>query len=243
MVIPKFWLYWENKEGSNKSPLISLCHEIMKHHLQKYQITILNTENVQQYVKDIHPHWYNIKCLAHKADYIRAKVLYQEGGMWLDSDIIVLEDFSNLFTLLEKHDFICFEKKVGYPCVTSILANINSELLFKWIKVIEEKLDNKIVFDWQEIGSELLNTLMKSPDAINHNYKYLGIDGSVTVLPISDIKHELFLEDKKVDIYRNDYQPFIILHNSVMDKANSMTRDELLNSKCVLSSFFKLANG
>ena len=32
----------------------------------------------------IHPHWKSVKPLAHKADYLRASLLYSYGGLWFD---------------------------------------------------------------------------------------------------------------------------------------------------------------
>jgi len=90
--LKKIWLYWENKGDSKPPSYIDLCHETVFYHLQNdYQIIILNDKNIENYLENIHQNYWKITCLAHKADYIRAKIVFKYGGMWLDSDVIMLE--------------------------------------------------------------------------------------------------------------------------------------------------------
>ena len=94
------WQYWENSDTyPNSIPYIDLCHETVDLHQtdgKGYKVIRLNDKNYHEYIDDINPFIFNLKesenQLAQKADYIRAKLLYKHGGIWLDSDAIVFRD-------------------------------------------------------------------------------------------------------------------------------------------------------
>ena len=50
----------------------------------------MTPKTLGQFVPDIPPEFFKIAQITHKADMIRAMLVMRHGGMWLDSDAIVL---------------------------------------------------------------------------------------------------------------------------------------------------------
>ena len=90
------WMYWENKKGKSKSDYLKLCYKTVLNKCGKnFNIYLLDQNTVYDFLpnlrKDIN---YKLN-IPQKTDYIRLNLLYKYGGIWLDSDIIVLNDFHN----------------------------------------------------------------------------------------------------------------------------------------------------
>jgi mannosyltransferase OCH1-like enzyme len=86
--------------------LIQKCVASWKEKLPDYTIKIWNTDNfdinICQYTREA----YEKEKYAFVSDYIRLYVLYNEGGIYLDSDIEVIKRFDEL---LDYNAFTCFE--------------------------------------------------------------------------------------------------------------------------------------
>lgn len=93
-----------------KTKLIKDCIKSWKRHLPDYEIVEWNEKNTDltlPFVRDA----YRLKKWAFVADYIRLKVLYEFGGIYLDTDMMVLKTFDSLlenkcFFGAEDMDFI-----------------------------------------------------------------------------------------------------------------------------------------
>lgn len=97
--------------GGNKKPkLICDCIASWKKILPDYEIIEWNEKNsdlTHEFVKEA----YKLKKWAFVSDYIRLKILYENGGIYLDTDMLVLKNFNNLldsacFFGAEDNDFI-----------------------------------------------------------------------------------------------------------------------------------------
>jgi len=132
--------------GKKKSKLIKDCIRSWKHNLPDYEIIEWNEKNTDltfPFVKDA----YKLKKWAFVADYIRLKVLYDRGGIYLDTDMLVLKPldnllFNNCFFGAESAKFISAgiigaEKKNNF--IKKCLSKYES------INFYEEKDLNKIV--------------------------------------------------------------------------------------------------
>lgn len=91
------WTYWETPKNGSRPPYLDLCEETWHRHCgDDFKIVKVTPETVQDYVPDLIPEWRQIPVLAHKADYLRAVLVQRFGGIWLDSDIIVLKNLKVL---------------------------------------------------------------------------------------------------------------------------------------------------
>jgi len=100
-----------------------------------YEIKIWNENNFDlegccQYVKDA----VKAKKWAFASDYIRLKVLYEYGGIYMDSDFEVLKDFSEF---LQYDGFFCTESH--YTVCTAIIA---AKPHAEWIKDLLDEYEH-----------------------------------------------------------------------------------------------------
>ena len=97
-MIPKIIHYcWFG--GKDLPSLAIRCIETWKRFLPDYEIKCWSEENFDvdksvPYVKEA----YNKKKYAFVSDYVRLYALYNEGGIYLDTDVEVVKDFSNLLS-------------------------------------------------------------------------------------------------------------------------------------------------
>lgn len=102
--IPKLIHYcWFGK--GDKSPLILKCMKSWKRFMPDYEIIEWNEDNVvldNEYAKEA----FEVKKYAFVSDYVRLKVIYEYGGIYLDTDVEVLK---SLEPLLKDGGYIGFE--------------------------------------------------------------------------------------------------------------------------------------
>lgn len=104
-MIPKIVHYvWV---GGNKKPRqVRGCIKTWKKHLKGYRFIEWNESNFDMHQNKSLEEAYKAKKWAFVSDYIRAKVIYEYGGIYFDTDNIILE---NLDSLLNDKAFVGFE--------------------------------------------------------------------------------------------------------------------------------------
>lgn len=106
-MIPKIIHYvWVG--GNPKPNNIQRCMKTWQNHLQDYKIVEWNEDNFDIHENKYVEQAYKAKKWAFVSDYIRAKAIYEQGGIYLDTDVLVLD---NLESLLDNHAFVGFENK------------------------------------------------------------------------------------------------------------------------------------
>lgn len=130
---------WVGK--GKKSKIVKKCEESWKIFAADYKIYEWSEENFDiesapKYVKDA----YAAKKWAFVSDYIRLKVLYEYGGIYMDTDV---ELFKKMDNLLLNDSFVCIESQ--YTISTAIIA---AKPKSKWIKdLLDEYNDLSFVND------------------------------------------------------------------------------------------------
>ena len=110
MAIPKKIHYvWVGKNPKSKD--IQRCMETWKVHLKDYEIIEWNEDNFDIQSNKFVREAYEAKKWAYVSDYIRAYAIYNYGGIYLDTDVLVLD---NLEELLENRAFVGYETP-DYP--------------------------------------------------------------------------------------------------------------------------------
>ncbi len=134
MAIPKIIHYvWV---GNNEKPDdIKRCMQTWKKHLKDYEIIEWNETNfdinANRFVKEA----YEAKKWAYVSDYIRAYAIYNHGGIYLDTDVLVVD---NLDSLLDNRAFVGYENP-DYP----FTAVFGAEKGHPFIKDMLDYYDNK----------------------------------------------------------------------------------------------------
>ena len=65
-----------------------------------YTVHLITDKNIHEYITTIPDYFYEL-CPAHQADFVRVYVICDYGGIWLDSDTLVLDKLGCLFDLIE----------------------------------------------------------------------------------------------------------------------------------------------
>lgn len=133
--IPKVIHYcWFGRK--NKPEKIKSCIESWKKYLSNYEIIEWNEEsfdiNSNDYVKQA----YSLGKFAFVSDYVRIFALYNYGGIYLDTDVEVVKEFSD--SILSNESFWGFEEK-NYIATSTIGAKKGNEFIGKFIKSYNDK--------------------------------------------------------------------------------------------------------
>lgn len=131
-MIPKIIHYvWVG--GNPKPEKIQTCMKTWKKHLGDYKIIEWNESNFDIHENKYVEQAYKQKKWAFVSDYIRAKAVYEYGGIYLDTDVLVLDDLKDL---LDNKCFVGFENKdnpftavfgaeKGHPLIKDMLDYYN----------------------------------------------------------------------------------------------------------------------
>ena len=111
---------------NEKPEKIQKCIESWKIHLSDYQIIEWNEDNFDYnlltYTKDA----YNAKKYAFVSDVARVKALYEMGGIYLDTDVMVYQNFDSIL----KHNCVLGFEMSNY-IATSFMACVPKHYLIK----------------------------------------------------------------------------------------------------------------
>jgi hypothetical protein len=232
------FIYWTGKEYS----LIKLLRKLIYLHSineTKYKVHFITISNLLEYIENIPLCFYSLHP-AHQADFIRVNVIYNYGGIWLDSDTLVMDDLSSLFdTLKENKGF--FIKQNNETLCNGIFGSIaNTDLMKDWKDYINEVLKNNNKINWEDIGNKYLNDkYINNPDLFENYKLFNGLDNMYPVNFYSCLSEYI---EKPYDNYINivkEYQPLLILVNSVYHKLHNLSEEEILKNNIPLSYFLR----
>ena len=238
------WTYWENKKGISKPAYLDLCLETVRVHSPSYEVVVLNERTVREYLPGLREDIFRTKEIAHRADYIRAKVAYEHGGVWLDGDIILLREI-DVEDALRKYDYAGCGDAYGRPSIWFFAANRHSGILEQWICRMDEVLDKKrrnllslirpYRFSWAELGYDILWPLFEGYDYYHFDFRRFA--------PIRWDKWEDFLrEDIEPGELIDAESVAVVLYNKFMfEPLKRKSREELLGSDTLLSKLFRLS--
>lgn len=143
-------MYWEGKKPEH----IKLCIESIRQRKGHLELHLLNPTTIAKFLPNLRPEWHHLQKPAHKADYIRTRLAYKYGGMWIDCDMIALAELEPLFKFPEQYDYACQNISTSIGC---FIARPQSKILERVISEQDKILDhNSVDFMWNDIGNNLL---------------------------------------------------------------------------------------
>lgn len=229
------FIYWEGPEY----PLIVLLRKIIYKFSKggsNFKVFFLNDSNINKYIEV--PKEYHRLAVNHKSDLIRANIVYKYGGIWLDSDTLVMSDLKSLFDIVDKKDGFLIRENNSIVCTGVFGSKSKTKFLNEWVKRINTKVKKRNL-GWSDIGPEMVDAIHKSTDTTENFTIFNGLD---TVYPVNwDMCVRYFLEIEKSQhhLLERDYQPLIILVNSVYKKLKNKTEEEILTMDNPLAYFLK----
>ena len=161
MNIRNVYLYWVG----NEYKLISILRNLIYLHSTNskgYNVILITDKNITDYIKNI-PNDFTKLCPAHQADFVRVNVICEYGGIWLDSDTLVLDSLDSLFDLVEIKNGFFIKENNNILCNGVFGSKPNTELMIKWRNEINNELNyTKGNIGWSGIGSNIMQNIYKT---------------------------------------------------------------------------------
>jgi SAM-dependent methyltransferase len=150
------WMYWEGPCPD----WIAACQETARRHVP--QLRLLGPREFDALWdtdRDI-----DIKRLqvAHRADFIRAYLLARYGGLWVDSDCIVVRPLDPLLASLKDHDFLAHRERHGYVSNAFIGARPGSAIAGRFYAQVAAAVRRGGELRWTAIGNELMTNVVNA---------------------------------------------------------------------------------
>jgi hypothetical protein len=232
------YLYWVGSEYK----LITILRKYMyihSKHGKGYNIVLLTRKNICDYIEI--PIYFDDLKPAHQADYVRVFVLEKYGGMWMDSDTLVMDSMDVFFDLLEKKEGFFFTQ--GNTTISNgvFASKPNTPLLKEWkthILRTLEKTPVKSALNWETIGNTFLTeTYIKTPSLYQG---YEVFKGPLTVYPINWMDCAKMYLHNPYESYKDiirPFQPFLILVNTVYKELENESVQEIFQKERPLKYF------
>ena len=175
--IPKkiHYCWFGNKD---KPKLVTSCNESWKEVLNDYEIIEWNESNfninINTYVKQA----YRCEMFAFVSDYVRVKILYDYGGIYLDTDVEVFKNFDDL---LDNDLFWGFEE-ANYIATSTIGAKKKNKIIGEFIDLYK---DENFIDEFGEISKTTnvsMITKLLASKGVKMDGKYQQVNG-MTIYP------------------------------------------------------------
>ena len=237
MATRNIYLYWVG----NEYKLISIFRNLIYLHSTNgigYKIHLVTDKNINDYIQDI-PNYFSTLCPAHQADFVRVNVICDYGGIWLDSDTLVLNSLDSLFDFIETKDGFFIKENNNILCNGIFGSRSNTPLMIEWKKQMRNLLDIKLgKIGWTDIGSAMLQNIYNKNINLYENYNiFNGLDN---LYPVNWNNCVTEFIDKPYANYKTiirEYQPLVVLVNSVYKKLEDKTEKEILEGNLPLNYF------
>lgn len=235
--------YWEG----NKPAYITLCHKTLAVNNPGFKIytpeDIEQMECMKEYVNDP---YYKALMPAHRADIIRIKVLEQFGGVWIDSDFIAMNSFSNLIESATRQHALYYYRDSWQATNGILIAPPQHSMIIEWSRKIDcvysnLKRLNRIPNpenEWCSFGADQLKVCI---DNAIENHKDLGWD-RVQLISYFDM-HRYFVEDEPNNL-RHQAWPgcygYMLFNTGFPQWFKEKTEEEIMNGRWLITLLFKL---
>ena len=164
---------------SEKPEIVKKCIQSWKNILTDYEIIEWNEDNFDinsnKYVKEA----YENKKYAFVSDYVRVKVLYDMGGIYLDTDV---EVYKSLDKFLEEESFWGFEEK-NYIATSTIGARSGNRLIKQFLDFYEGKSYTEMAKDVETSTNVQIVTRIFKEIGFEMNGERQSIDNIGTIYP------------------------------------------------------------
>jgi hypothetical protein len=231
------YLYWVG----NEYKLIRKLRQLIYMHSTNgkgYKVNLINDKNVKNYINYLPDNFYKLSPV-HQADVARVCILCDKGGIWLDSDTIVVDKLDDLFDIINKKDGF-FIKEQALLCNGIFGTKPNTNIMKEWKENILKTINKTTNITGTELGSYVLKHIRERKSEYFNNYHIF--EGTSDLYPIIwNLCVNEFLE-KPYDNYKQiekPFQPLIILVNRVYKELEKYSLENIMNGKRPLNYFIE----
>jgi len=157
--------YWEHAAKARRWPYIEFCLDTIRSKcLDGCLFHHITSANIDKYIPDgiLHPSWKNIKELGVKSDCVRAAVLMQYGGLYVDADTLMQRSPKDLDTG-HKCGFMTWTNPPRRIIAGYIYCCPGSEVAKKWVANINAMLEQG-KHGWTDLGERCLTPAVDSSE-------------------------------------------------------------------------------
>jgi Capsular polysaccharide synthesis protein. len=215
------WVCWWDGEEAMPD-IVKVCWKSIRQHSGKHPVVLITKNNYKEYVSfpDYIMEKVNAKIITitHFSDILRANLLYEHGGIWMDATILTLKDISledmPFFTLkapAKKNNSISMARFSGISDITTPYRyNFSSPKISRWSGFLLAGVKGSIIFEYLR---DILYSYWKDH---NDQIEYFLVDYSIALGydNIPDMKRlidnvptstmEKFVLERKLNIEYND---------------------------------------
>jgi hypothetical protein len=156
------WLYWE---GECPAWIRECQKTIFAHAADARLLTPESFDELRDRDRDIDLSRLHV---AQRADFIRAFLLAKYGGLWIDSDCLVMRPLQPVLELLDQYDFVCHRERQGHFSNGFIAARPASRVAEAYYRRVRELLRSRRPLGWTTLGSEALTEALRTSNAAWH---------------------------------------------------------------------------
>lgn len=161
MEIP-VWMYWEG----DCPEWIRACQETVFRHADDVRLLSRNDfEKLRDRDYDINLDRLHV---AHRADYVRAFLLLRYGGLWVDSDCIIMKRLEPIRNKLMICDFAGYRERTGHVANSFMGSRAGGRIISLLYHQICAVLRDGKPLDWTSIGSEPLTEILSTDQCSWH---------------------------------------------------------------------------
>ena len=240
------WLFWQNPPGQSEPPAyIQLCWKtITKHCGKDFDIHLVTTENVKQFLPNIPDSFFKISQINNQSNYLRYHLLKEHGGIWLDSDLVMFRSLLPILELLRDGiDLIATASptlKYGEPESGFLVSEPKGKVITKAAAYIDYMLGlhpDGHVFQWGSLGPAVIRHAVRG-------YKYHHLDCKL-VMPIPSWEAFRFDGIESICKYCTKETYVFMLYHQMFKQASSpilrMTEQKLMESSSLMGQIFRKA--
>lgn len=105
------WTFWNYPNGAG--PLVMLNLETWRKHEPHMKLVLINETNIQEYVPDLPEEFFRLPYASAKSDFIRASVLYHQGGVYMDTDFMMMKPLTDVLEKLATTDVVGYSDQAS----------------------------------------------------------------------------------------------------------------------------------
>jgi len=102
----KIWTYYNYPKGA--SPLVTLNIRTWAKHNPEMEIMLVNDSNVKEWVPDMPDEFFKMPYDQAKSDVLRAATIYHHGGLYMDTDFLVMKPLGPILDQLKTHEIVSY---------------------------------------------------------------------------------------------------------------------------------------
>eukprot|EP00929_Paragymnodinium_shiwhaense_P013920 TRINITY_DN121768_c0_g1_i1.p1 TRINITY_DN121768_c0_g1~~TRINITY_DN121768_c0_g1_i1.p1 ORF type:complete len:909 (+),score=198.56 TRINITY_DN121768_c0_g1_i1:50-2776(+) len=111
------WAFYEydGKYPRSPSPFVTLNLETWKRNAPDMRIVLVNDTNVKQLIPDLPEEYFKLGYSSAKSDLLRAALIYHHGGLYMDTDFLLMQPLTDVMAKLDTHDIATYSDNGGVP--------------------------------------------------------------------------------------------------------------------------------